>query len=330
MLEVIAVLAMMGVATWLGAEVVHDRIEPDEFFSLLFVLGMMFQPLRSVGDLYGRVQRSAAGAQRIFSVLDAPPEEEVLDGAVDLPPLRESIEFRGVTFTYPNTTVPALNHVNLSVARGEVVAIVGRNGSGKTTLMNLLLRFYDPQEGEILLDGRDIRRATLRSLRKQFSLVTQDAVVFAASMADNITYGARDAAETDVVAAARRAYADEFIRAMPNGYATISGDRGMTLSGGQRQRLSIARAIFRDAPILIFDEATSQIDAESEAKIQTVLKDVATDRTTFVIAHRLSTIRVADRIVLLDEGQVVDTGTHEELLKRCPLYGVLCRTQLVE
>jgi len=253
-----------------------------------------------------------------------------MEGAVVLPPLSQSIEFRNVTFTYPEGATPALRGADLSVKAGEVLAIVGPNGSGKTTLMNLLLRFYDPQQGQVLIDGNDIRNVTLRSLRDQMSLVTQDALIFPVSMFENIAYGATEATEEAVHSAARRAYADEFIRALPDGYDTISGERGCTLSGGQRQRLSIARAVLRDAPILIFDEATSQIDAESEQKIQTALKEFASGRTTFVIAHRLSTIKFADRIVVLNEGRVVDTGRHEELLARCPLYQMLCRTQLVE
>jgi len=253
-----------------------------------------------------------------------------MEGASPLDPIRQSIDFENVRFTYPNANGPAIDGASLTVRRGEIVALVGPNGSGKTTLMNLLLRFYDPQEGRILIDGRDTRQITLRSLRESMSLVTQEAIIFAASMAENIAYGARSAPRDRIELAARRAYADEFIRALPEGYETVCGDRGTTLSGGQRQRLSIARAILRDAPILIFDEATSQIDAESEQKIQTALEGFSSGRTTFVIAHRLSTIRFAHRIVVLDKGRVVDTGKHDELLDRCPLYEILCRTQLVE
>ena len=330
MLEVIGIVAILGVTLWLGVKVIHERVKPDEFAGLVLVLGMMFEPLRNIGELYGRVQRSAAGAQRIFAVLDAPGEEEVMEGASSLGPIRESIDFENVRFTYPNANGPAIDGASLTVRRGEIVALVGPNGSGKTTLMNLLLRFYDPQEGRILIDGRDTRQITLRSLRESMSLVTQEAIIFAASMAENIAYGARSAPRDRIELAARRAYADEFIRALPEGYETVCGDRGTTLSGGQRQRLSIARAILRDAPILIFDEATSQIDAESEQKIQTALEGFSSGRTTFVIAHRLSTIRFAHRIVVLDKGRVVDTGKHDELLDRCPLYEILCRTQLVE
>lgn len=330
MLEVLGVVAIIAVTAWLGAKVIRAEIKPDEFAALVFVLGMMFEPLRNIGDLYGRVQRSAAGAQRIFAVLDTPIEQEVMEGAVKLPTLSKSIEFRDVRFTYPETNTPAIDGASLTVGQGEVVAIVGPNGSGKTTLMNLLLRFYDPQAGQILFDGCDIRHATLRSLRNQISLVTQDAVIFPVTMAENIAYGASDATPEHIEGAARRAYADEFVRALPKGYDTLAGERGSTLSGGQRQRLSIARAILRDAPILIFDEATSQIDTESEMKIQNALREFAAGRTTFVIAHRLSTIKFAHRIIVMDKGQVVDTGSHDALLDRCPLYQMLCRTQLVE
>jgi ABC-type multidrug transport system fused ATPase/permease subunit len=330
MLEVIGILVITVVTAWLGLRVIRQEIQADEFASLVFVLAMMFAPLRNLGDLYGRVQRSAAGAQRIFAVLDAQVETEQLAGAVQLARLRDRIEFHDVHFTYPDAASPALNGVNLAVRQGEVVAIVGPNGSGKTTLMNLLLRFYDPQQGRITIDGTDVRDASLRSLRDQISLVTQDAVIFATTLADNIAYGAPKSSRETIESAARRAYADDFIQALPDNYDTVSGDRGVTLSGGQRQRIAIARAILRDAPILVFDEATSQIDTESEMRIQSALTEFSAGRTTFVIAHRLSTIKFADRIVVLDQGRVVDTGTHDALLERCPLYAMLCRTQLVE
>ncbi len=327
-LEVLAVLAISAVTVWLGAQVIDEQIDMSRFAALVVALGMLSDPLRKVADVYPRVMRSAAGAQRIFSVIDAPAEAELSHGAVELQPPQDSLVFEDVTFTYPDAPEPALNKVSLSVAKGETVALVGPNGSGKTTLARMLVRFYDPQEGRILCDGTDIREATLRSLRRQFSVVSQDPIVFAMTVAENIAYGARHAERKDVTDAARRAHADDFIRDKTDGYDELIGERGGTLSGGQRQRLCIARAVLRDAPILIFDEATSQIDSESEQKIQQSVAELSRGRTTLIIAHRLSTIRYAGRIIVMDRGRVVDTGTHDELAKRCSLYKTLCETQL--
>jgi subfamily B ATP-binding cassette protein MsbA len=283
-----------------------------------------------VADVYPRVVRSAAGANRIFSVIDAPAEAELLEGAIDLPPLAERIEFRDVHYTYPDAGSPALDSINVNINKGETVAIVGPNGSGKTTLTKMILRFHDPQSGSVFFDGTDIRNARLPSLRRQVSIVSQDPVVFEMTIAENIAYGARNADLNEVEAAARSAHADAFIRTKPDGYNEQVGERGTTLSGGQRQRVCIARAIMRNAPILIFDEATSQIDSESELQIQDAIREYATGRTTILIAHRLSTIRFAQRVIVMDEGRVIDSGSHEELLARCPIYATLCRTQLME
>lgn len=327
-LEVLGVMAGAAVTAWLGAKVMDHQIEPARFGALVIALGMLFDPLRKMADVYTRVSRSAAGAERLFEILDAKEEAELFPGTAVLAPLAREIEFRDVTFTYPEADQPALANIQLTVRYGETVALVGRNGSGKTTLVNLLARFYDPQEGAVLIDGVDVRTVTLRSLRQQIGLVTQDTVIFPIPLAENISYGSRNGSRESVIAAAQRAYADEFIRTKPQGYDTVPGDMGKTLSGGQKQRLAIARAILRDPPILIFDEATSQIDAESEQKIQSALAEFARHRTTFIIAHRLSTIRFAHRIVVLESGRVVDVGTHDELLARCPLYHGLCETQL--
>ncbi|MCP4245915.1 MAG: ATP-binding cassette domain-containing protein, partial [bacterium] len=323
LLEVLGILAVAAVTVWLGAQVINRRIELEYFVTLVVALGMLTDPLRKFADVYPRVMRSAAGTRRIFSVLDAPAEAELLEGAVEAAPLSDAIEFRNVTFTYDQAPEPALQDISLTVAKGETVALVGLNGSGKTTLTKLLLRFHDPQEGQVFYDGVDVHRFKLRSLRKQYALVSQDPVVFAMTVAENIAYGHRNADAEAIADAARRAFADEFILEKTAGYDELIGERGSTLSGGQRQRLCIARAILRNAPILIFDEATSQIDAESEHKIQQTLKDFAKGRTTFIVAHRLSTIRFADRIAVMDRGSIIDTGTHDDLLKRCPLYATL-------
>jgi len=330
LLEVLAIVGIAAVTIWLGAQVIHARVQLEDFVTLVVLLGMLIDPLRKLSDVYPRVMRSGAAASRIFDVIDSPEETQLQEGAIDLPALSRDIVFDHVTFTYPNAVEPAVRDVCLRIARGEAVAIVGANGSGKTTLTRLLCRFYDAQEGVVSIDGTDVRSATLRSLRRQISIVTQDPVVFAMTMTENIAYGARNPSAEQVVAAARQAHADEFIRARPGAYEEVLGERGGTLSGGQRQRLCIARAIYRDAPIFIFDEATSQIDSESERKIQDAVRELAAHRTTILIAHRLSTIRFAQRIVVMEAGRVIDTGTHDELLTRCEVYATLCRTQLME
>jgi len=242
--------------------------------------------------------------------------------------LQSEIRFENVTFAYPGSTTNSLERINLTVPRGRSIAIVGRNGSGKTTLLGLLPRFYDPTGGRILIDGVDIQTATLKSLRTQIGIVTQEAVIFPGTIADNIAYGLPDASRHDIIASAKRAFAHEFILEKPNGYDTLLGEMGGQLSGGQRQRINIARAILRQTPILILDEATSQVDAESEHLIQQAIESIMHERTTFVIAHRFSTILSADEIVVLDRGQIVGQGKHDELLKMCETYQQLYERQL--
>jgi ABC-type multidrug transport system fused ATPase/permease subunit len=329
MMETVAVIGGSMVTVWLAGRVLGGEISLSKFLTLGACLSMLFDPLRKLSDVYVRIVRSSAGADRIFAVLDATLEAEDAHATKVLGPLSGGIEYRNVRFTYPGGAKPAIDGVTLRIAEGETVALVGPNGSGKTTLAGMIPRFFDPDFGEVRFDDTNLREASLKSLRDQISLVTQDAVVFAGTPIENIGYGdARPDAER-ARDAARRAHADEFIEALPAGYDEILGERGTTLSGGQRQRLAIARAIYRDAPILIFDEATSQIDSESELKIQGALKSFAKGRTTVIIAHRLSTIQFADRIVVMDQGAVADSGTHAELFARCPLYRTLCETQFV-
>jgi ABC-type multidrug transport system fused ATPase/permease subunit len=329
MIETLAVVAGGVVTVWLASRVLQQELSISKFVTLGVTLSMLFDPLRKLTDVYVRVQRSTAGAERIFRVIDQPIETDLTTAQIELKPLEKGIEIVNVSFTYPGAETPALREITLSIHKGETLAIVGPNGCGKTTLVSMLPRLFVPDSGEICYDGVDISNATLKSLREQIGLVSQEAIVFAGTPVENIAYGRPQPEDDRVQDAARRAHADEFIRNIPDGYDANLGERGTTLSGGQRQRLTIARAIFRDAPILIFDEATSQIDTESELKIQEAVQDFARERTTLIIAHRLSTIQFANRIIVMDAGRIIDSGTHKDLFDRCPLYRSLCETQFL-
>lgn len=321
----------------------------SKFGTLGACMAAMFDPVRKMSSFYNRMQRANAALDRVFEVLDMPVHEPDDYKKPALPALHERIEFEDVVFTYPGADRPALDGINLVVKRGERVAFVGPNGSGKTTLLSLLMRFFDPDRGRLTFDGRDVRECSLPSLRRQMSLITQDTVIFADTIANNIAYGDDqllrrivlkkrhpernyefDSEEQRIAAAAQAAHADEFIREKPEGYDTYVGEHGVTLSGGQKQRIAIARAILRNAPIFIFDEATSQIDAESEQKIHDAVEKFLKGRTALIIAHRFSTILQADRIVVMDQGRIVDTGRHSELIKRCELYQSLYGSQIIK
>jgi ABC-type multidrug transport system fused ATPase/permease subunit len=336
-LEVLAMVAVAAFVVYGASRVFSQHLEPHLFFAAVVCLAGVFDPIRKLGKVNNRMQAAEASARRLLELRDQAAEEpaERLGGLVDLPRFADTIEFRDVSFAYPSHADKlVLAGINLQVRKGQVVALVGPNGSGKTTLMALLLRFYQPTRGRILIDGRDIAEASLRSLRVQIGLVTQDAVIFSDTMRANIAYGADGAVdEAAIQQAARRAYIDDFIQGLrvthdgreTQGYDAVVSAR--SLSGGQRQRIALARAILRDPPILILDEATSQVDSESERKIQQALEDVTRDRTTFVIAHRFSTIARADVTVVLNEGRIVAYGRHAELLQTCPFYVNLCETQ---
>jgi subfamily B ATP-binding cassette protein MsbA len=319
---VMEVISMTGTAFvilyGLYAIIISNTMTPGDFFSFTVALVFFYRPLKDLNGINNMVQDGIAAAKRIFEVLDTEPEITNQPGAVTLGRTFRTIELRGVSFRYDDT--PVLKGINLKVAAGETIAIVGKSGGGKTTLVNLLPRFYDVSDGAILIDGRDIRTATLESLRACTAIVTQQTILFNDSVRNNIAYGHAEKSFDDVVRAAQAAYADDFIRSLPQGYDTVIGESGVKLSGGQRQRIAIARAILKDAPILILDEATSSLDTESEREVQTALERLMQGRTSFVIAHRLSTIMNADRIVVLGGGQVVEEGRHGELLARGGVY----------
>ena len=319
-----------SVGLMFGAHWVYrGTMQASDFFTLLILLGATAETVRKTSDVWNKMQQARAGAERVFHILDEPAEAEKPD-AIELSPLRERIEYRNVVFSYPGTDRVVLKGINLSVQAGHNVAIVGPNGSGKTTLANLLPRFYDPDSGLVLIDGYDIRDVTLFSLRSQIGMVTQDVMTFNDTIAANIAYGKPEATTEEVIAAARRSFAHEFISPLPDGYDTIIGEQGAGLSGGQLQRIVIARAILKNPSILIFDEATSQVDADSEAKIHRAIEEIMQDRTSFIIAHRFSTVITADVIVVMDDGRIIAQGQHEELMQTCPLYQSLYETQLIK
>jgi len=280
--------------------------------AFLFCVGLMAGPAKKLTKAYNKVQEALVGAERIFEILDTKPIITDRPDAIDLPPIAHSIAFRHLTFAYD--TIPVLREIDLEVKVGEIIALVGHSGAGKSTLLDLIPRFYDPQTGTVEIDGIDIRKVHRDSLLRQIAIVGQEPFLFHASIRENIRYGRPDATDDDIVEAARAAYIHDFIQGLPDGYETVTGERGVAVSGGQRQRITIARALVRNAPILILDEATSSLDKESERLVQAALHNLMEGRTTFVIAHRLSTVQHAHRIVVLREGRMVEVGDHATLL----------------
>ena len=327
-LEVLGIMAGAA-AIYVGMSwTTTGSMDGTKFLAVLAMLATSAESVRKTSDIWNRIQQGNAAAERVFEVLDRPVEVEK-PGAAVLPQVKGIVEFRDIVFTYPGAEHPALDGVSLTVAAGCNAAIVGPNGSGKTTLANLLPRFYDPDSGQVLIDGVDTRDVTLASLRDQIGMVTQEVITFNDTMAANIAYGRHDATQEQIVEAAKRVFAHEFISRLPEGYDTVIGEHGVGLSGGQLQRIIIARAILKNPAILIFDEATSQVDADSEAKIHRAIEELMQNRTTFIIAHRFSTVVSADMIVVMNNGKIAAQGQHEELLQTCPVYQGLCETQLI-
>ncbi|HEX7862775.1 MAG TPA: ABC transporter ATP-binding protein [Verrucomicrobiae bacterium] len=309
-----------------GHQVAAGKLSVGDILVFLAYLGMLYQPMNTFSQSASVIQSARAQLKRVFEIIDSVPDIQDKPSARTLPTVRGAVEFRDVRFGYEPGR-PVLNGINLKTEPGQIVALVGRTGAGKTTMASLLLRFYDPTGGAVLLDGHDLRDLKTAWVRKQVSVVLQDPILFSTSVAENIAYGLPGATQEQIQQAALRAQADEFIRNLPNSYETILGERGVNLSGGQRQRLSIARAFLKNAPILVLDEPTSALDVHTEEALLVALRELMKGRTTFIIAHRLSTVRQADLVVVLENGHIIEQGSHDELMRRDSVYAGMYQSQ---
>ncbi|MCK5450212.1 MAG: ABC transporter ATP-binding protein [Candidatus Omnitrophica bacterium] len=327
MTESMAVVCV-AVILWLsGKSIISGELSTGIFTAFLIALFSMMKPLKKLSNVYGINQQALAAAERIFDLYDAPIKVKEKQNVSDMGEFKENITFKKVSFSYDKDKGAVLRDIDLTIKKGEIVALVGPSGAGKSTLVNLIPRFYDPDEGNVHIDGKEVKDLTLSSLRNAIGLVTQETLLFNDTVKANITYGHTDIDEEQLIRVAKTANAHRFIKDFPEGYDTVTGERGVKVSGGQRQRMAIARAIYKNPPILIFDEATSQLDTESEKLVQGAINNLMEGRTVIVIAHRLSTIQHADKIVVMDQGKIVDSGRHEELIEKSPLYKKLYEMQ---
>jgi len=323
----LASIGAVAVVLWFGGkEVIHGGISPGAFIAFMAALFSLIRPIKKLSRIHVLNQQALSAVDRIFQILDEKPSVAELENVSILKPFEENVIFKDVNFSYDGAK-PTLKNISLEAKKGQIIAIVGPSGAGKSTLVSLLLRFYDPQKGEILIDNRNIKEVTAKSLRQQMGLVSQETVLFNNTVFLNIKYGRQDASADDITEAAKAANAHDFIMGLPDGYETIIGDRGHNISGGERQRLSIARALLKNPPILILDEATSQLDTGSEILVQSALDRLMKNRTVFVIAHRLSTVRQANKIIVLENGSIEAIGKHDQLLETDGLYKKLYELQ---
>lgn len=325
-IESLGGMAIVIVIAYGGWQVMHNARTTGEFMSFILALLLVYEPLKRLSNLNANLQEGLAAAARVFAIIDTPATIQDHVDAKPLPPIEGHIEFRDVSFSYPDGKV-ALDGIHLKIQKAHSIALVGASGAGKSTIINLIPRFYDIQKGEIFIDGIDIRDVTLKSLRQQIALVSQEIMLFDTTIRDNIAYGSFEASDTEIIAAATAAAAHEFIEALPLGYNTMIGENGVKLSGGQRQRIAIARAMLKNAPILLLDEATSALDTDSERQVQAALKILMEGRTTLMVAHRLSTVVEANMIYVLDQGKIVESGSHQALLESKGIYANLWQAQ---
>jgi subfamily B ATP-binding cassette protein MsbA len=328
--EIVGILAFVALLYFGLSEINAGRMASGQFFSFLFFLFGCYAPIRKISRQHNEIAKAFAAARDVWDILD---ENETLPerpDAIKLGPLTSEIKLEHVSFNYQNSVGKILHDINLTVGKGQMVALVGESGGGKSSLTKLIQRLYDPADGAILWDGVDLRDASIASLRRQIALVTQETVLFNDTVRQNIAYGKPEATDEEIIEASRVAYADEFIERLPQKYDTLVGERGILLSGGQRQRIAIARAVLVNGPVLILDEATSALDTESESLVQQALANLMQNRTSIVIAHRLSTIRMADKIVVMEKGRIVESGTHDELMDLKGVYRRLYELQFTE